>query len=290
MILLATQGCFFAQRAMEQQQFEADERQRELVRAQEQAEFEQRERERLAVEKRLQEAEERKRQRQASKEGTQAETPVAASVKSPRSNVKSPRSASTTRTPATVLVASLDGSRQATPNANSTLTPETMPLCAKLLELSKGRASEPAYKYYVGGEWVGVTWEQYAAQVSSAARALIALGVKRGERVLLVRDTRPEWSVMSLATQLIGGVSVAAYPSSPVESLLAIMAEQLPLVLVTDDAQQLLKMEARMAHVKHIVTVNFESADRRALQWASFIAAGRDVKVRSRICIVALRS
>ncbi len=239
------------------------------------------------MEKRLAEAEERKRQRQASKETARTATPPTG-AKSPRSR-NAANSDRVARTPAAALAAEsvLDGSRQSTPNPNSTLTPDTLPLCARLLELSKLRAAEPAYKYYVGGEWKTVTWEQYAAQVSGAARALIALGVKRGERVLLVSDTRPEWSVMSLATQLVGGVSVAAYPTSPVESLLAIIAEQLPLVLVTDDAQQLLKMEARIAHVKHIVTVKFESTDRRAMQWEKFIASGLDVKATQRSLLLS---
>jgi hypothetical protein len=64
------------------------------------------------------------------------------------------------------------------------------------------------------GDWNAVSWSKYALLVERFAKALLASDVKRGERVMLVSETRFEWAVVCLATQMIGAVLVTAYSSS----------------------------------------------------------------------------
>lgn len=45
----------------------------------------------------------------------------------------------------------------------------------------------------------------------------MACGVRRGERVLLLADSCPEWGAVCLATQLIGAVLVTAFSSASSE-------------------------------------------------------------------------
>src|SRR4029450_2327834 len=44
------------------------------------------------------------------------------------------------------------------------------------------------------GEWVDVTAATFAAEVTAAARGLIASGVRAGDRVALMSATRYEWT------------------------------------------------------------------------------------------------
>ncbi len=62
--------------------------------------------------------------------------------------------------------------------------------------------------------WRAITLAEYHSRVRATAKGLIAHGVKPGDRVGIMGDTRYEWSVMDFAIMAAGGVSVPVYPSS----------------------------------------------------------------------------
>ncbi len=163
----------------------------------------------------------------------------------------------------------------------SQMAAQKVPFCVRLLDVAKRRQDEPASKSKVGAEWVVVSWAKYALAVEKAAKALLALGLKRGEKVLILAETRHEWNVACLATQLVGGIVVSAYLSISAEALTALSQEQLPAVLVTDDASQWAKLRvsgSRVSHIKHIVALGAGIDDKRAIAWEDFLSRGADIR------------
>ncbi|KQM67766.1 AMP-dependent synthetase [Sphingomonas sp. Leaf17] len=65
-----------------------------------------------------------------------------------------------------------------------------------------------------GGTWVPISWAEAARQVASLATALTALGLKRGDRVMLVSENRPEWCISDLAIMAAGCVTVPTYTTN----------------------------------------------------------------------------
>ena len=61
------------------------------------------------------------------------------------------------------------------------------------------------------GAWQPTSWAQAARQVASLATALQGLGLKRGDRVMLVAENRPEWCLSDLAIMAAGCVTVPTY-------------------------------------------------------------------------------
>ncbi|NII58154.1 AMP-dependent synthetase/ligase [Sphingomonas aerolata] len=61
------------------------------------------------------------------------------------------------------------------------------------------------------GTWVATSWADAARQVASLATALTAIGLKRGDRVMLVSENRPEWCLSDLAIMAAGCVTVPTY-------------------------------------------------------------------------------
>ncbi len=61
------------------------------------------------------------------------------------------------------------------------------------------------------GAWVATSWRAAAEQVAALAAALAAIGLKRGDRVLMVSENRPEWLIADLAIMAAGCVTVPAY-------------------------------------------------------------------------------
>ncbi len=60
-------------------------------------------------------------------------------------------------------------------------------------------------------EWHGQSWKSVAEKVGKLATALQNLGVKRGDRVVLVSENRPEWLIADLAIMATGAISVPTY-------------------------------------------------------------------------------
>ncbi len=61
------------------------------------------------------------------------------------------------------------------------------------------------------GTWVATSWADAARQVASLATALTAIGLKPGDRVMLVAENRPEWCLSDLAIMAAGCVTVPTY-------------------------------------------------------------------------------
>ncbi|TCQ09470.1 AMP-dependent synthetase/ligase [Sphingomonas sp. PP-CC-3A-396] len=61
------------------------------------------------------------------------------------------------------------------------------------------------------GTWVATSWADAARQVAALATALTAIGLKRGDRVMLVSENRPEWCLSDLAIMAAGCITVPTY-------------------------------------------------------------------------------
>lgn len=65
-----------------------------------------------------------------------------------------------------------------------------------------------------GYEWVDVSNTQFLEEVYELARGLVANGIEQGDRVVIMSETRYEWSLLDYAISAAGAVSVPIYSSS----------------------------------------------------------------------------
>lgn len=65
-----------------------------------------------------------------------------------------------------------------------------------------------------GGKWQPTSWAEAARQVASLAAAIQALGLRRGDRVMLVCENRPEFCITDLAIMAAGCVTVPTYTTN----------------------------------------------------------------------------
>lgn len=65
-----------------------------------------------------------------------------------------------------------------------------------------------------GGSWQPTSWAEAARQVAGLAAGLRKLGLKPGDRVMLVSENRPEWCISDLAIMAAGGVTVPTYTTN----------------------------------------------------------------------------
>ena len=66
------------------------------------------------------------------------------------------------------------------------------------------------------GAYRSLTWTEVADLVGTLSRGLRGIGVKPGDRVVLVSENRPEWLIADLAIMTAGAITVPAYTTNNV--------------------------------------------------------------------------
>ncbi|WP_426268027.1 AMP-dependent synthetase/ligase [Sphingomonas sp. LHG3443-2] len=64
------------------------------------------------------------------------------------------------------------------------------------------------------GAWQSISYTEAARQVAALSESLLRLGLKPGDRVMLVSENRPEWLIADLAIMAAGCVTVPTYTTN----------------------------------------------------------------------------
>src|SRR5437773_12523468 len=66
--------------------------------------------------------------------------------------------------------------------------------------------------YKHDGRWVSISAAEMLKRVRSIAAGLYSLGVRRGDRVAILSQSRPEWVLTDAGCILAGAIDVPIYP------------------------------------------------------------------------------
>lgn len=83
--------------------------------------------------------------------------------------------------------------------------------------------------------WVDIPWSEYYSVIENLAAGLIVLGVKPGDRLALMSNTRFEWGCMDLAALAIGAAVVPIYQNNTPEDTEYILRDSEPTVFVAEN-------------------------------------------------------
>jgi long-chain acyl-CoA synthetase len=154
------------------------------------------------------------------------------------------------------------------------MTRDTIP--HRLLEQAKLRPSAPAYYEKTDGSWSVTSWRDYAAQVRTCARALIALGFAPKSAIAILGFNRSEWVIADLAAMMSGGAPAGIYTSCSPEQIKYIVSHsEAPVILVENEAQlkKVLEVRAQLPSLKHVVLMRgATSSEPGVLTWEQFLA------------------
>jgi long-chain acyl-CoA synthetase len=73
------------------------------------------------------------------------------------------------------------------------------------------RGEAPFLGYKADGSWQTISWAETARRVAALAKSLKAMGLAKGDRVMLVSENRPEWCIADLAIMAAGCITVPTY-------------------------------------------------------------------------------
>jgi long-chain acyl-CoA synthetase len=89
----------------------------------------------------------------------------------------------------------------------------------------RNRAREDFLCWKDAGSWKQIGTEEAWERARSIARACIESGVKSGDRVGIVSNNRPEWTLCDFGIQMAGGVPVPIYPTLTGEQMAFIIRD-----------------------------------------------------------------
>jgi long-chain acyl-CoA synthetase len=101
--------------------------------------------------------------------------------------------------------------------------PATVP--AMCLEALARHAKPDALSLKQQGQWLHIPGDAIIKRVRAVALGLSALGVGKGDRVALLSENRPDWSVVDLAILSLGAVNVPIYTTQAPEQVRFILED-----------------------------------------------------------------
>ena len=102
---------------------------------------------------------------------------------------------------------------------------ETSSVPGLCLSASLRHAKPDALNHRESGRWLNITAAQFVERVKNVALGLAALGIRPGDRIALLSENRPEWSIADMAILSLGAINVPIYTTQAVEQIEFILAD-----------------------------------------------------------------
>ncbi|MFJ3631221.1 AMP-dependent synthetase/ligase [Streptomyces sp. NPDC090112] len=129
--------------------------------------------------------------------------------------------------------------------------PEDLTFSALLARNAAEHGDLPALSWRSGPDtaaaWTTLTWSEVRRKVAVLASGYAALGVGRGEHVLLMMGNRPEHWLSDLALVHLGAVPVTVYGTSAPEQIAHIARHSRARIAVVEGARELVRWEPLLA-------------------------------------------
>jgi long-chain acyl-CoA synthetase len=116
----------------------------------------------------------------------------------------------------------------------------------------------------LGDEWVPISSETLHERVAAVSGALRKWGVAKGDRVAILSENRPEWTIADFASLLIGAVTVPIYATLTAEQTAYILRDSgARVVFLSSEAQlqKVLSIRGQTALEKLVVMDAVEGKD-----------------------------
>ena len=106
-----------------------------------------------------------------------------------------------------------------------------------------------------GGAYQPISHTEVAERVRRAARGLSSLGVRRGDRVAILSENRPEWAIADFACLTTGLTDVPIYPTLPADQIAYMLKDSGAVAVFVSNKLQAEKIREIRAQLPALKTV-----------------------------------
>jgi long-chain acyl-CoA synthetase len=94
-----------------------------------------------------------------------------------------------------------------------------------ILEAVSRHNKEDALNYRADGKWFNIPAATFVERVKNVALGLAGLGIRPGDRIALLSENRPEWSIADLAILSLGAINVPIYTTQALDQVEYILSD-----------------------------------------------------------------
>ena len=150
-----------------------------------------------------------------------------------------------------------------------------------LSQISAANPDKVAYRHKTGGLWKTVTWREQVEICKKISKSLLALGVKKGDRVNILSTTRLEWVQCDFGIVNCGAATVGIYPTNlPPDCAYIINHCEAEIIFVENQDQLNKVLQTRPETPKLRQIIIFDGAtngDTGVLSFADFLRQGENI-------------
>ncbi|HEY0529770.1 MAG TPA: long-chain fatty acid--CoA ligase [Gemmatimonadaceae bacterium] len=114
-----------------------------------------------------------------------------------------------------------------------------------------------ALQYKAVGAYRSISHSEVALRVRRAARGLCALGVRRGDRVAILSENRPEWAIADFACLTAGMTDVPIYPTLPADQIAYILKDSGATAIFVSNrgqAEKIAEIRTQVPSIRHVIS------------------------------------
>jgi long-chain acyl-CoA synthetase len=141
-----------------------------------------------------------------------------------------------------------------------------------------------ALNYKSGGRWLSISSDEILARAKDIAAGLHAIGIRHGDRVALLSDSRVEWTLTDAGCLFASAVDVPIYPTLTPSQVRYILRDSGASALFLANREKLLELKEILAEcpqVQHIVFFDAEGVtEADGLTLAQLEQKGRELEQR----------
>ncbi|HJQ26539.1 MAG TPA: long-chain fatty acid--CoA ligase [Blastocatellia bacterium] len=129
-----------------------------------------------------------------------------------------------------------------------------------------------------GDAWQSLSFGEVARRVREVALGLVRHGIRRGDRVAIWSENRPEWNIADLATLAVGAVDVPIYTTQSLDQVEYILSDSAARAIFVSAPflDKVLELKPRLASLEHIFVFDEPAIEDEAITRAEALAsAGR---------------
>ena len=147
---------------------------------------------------------------------------------------------------------------------------------AAMVVAAAERGGGAALRYHDGDDWKDMSYEELGQAAREIAGGLIELGIEAGQRVAIISETRPEWTLADLGGILAAAHVVPIYQTASAEEAEHVLKDSEARLVFCEDAEKLetVREASEGLNVEHIVL--FEGEDDGAITLDELREKGRE--------------
>ncbi|HEX5834665.1 MAG TPA: AMP-binding protein, partial [Pyrinomonadaceae bacterium] len=139
-----------------------------------------------------------------------------------------------------------------------------------------------ALNYKSGGRWLSVSSDEMLSRAKHIAAGLHAIGIRHGDRVALLSDSRVEWTLTDAGCLFAGAVDVPIYPTLTPPQVSYILRDSGSSALFLANRKKFLELKnilGECPHVEHVIFFDAEGVtEADGLTLAQLEQKGRELE------------